>query len=97
MRQAGIVRRTRSWVNRQLMRLVGYHRIMDGHWNETSWEPVANEKALRDLEFDRLRAAVRSYASSSLGEEAIDGLAPVADRDWIESAIEEVSEAIRYL
>jgi len=59
--------------------------------------PVANEKALRDLEFERMRAIVRSFASSSLGEEAIDELRPVADRAWIEGGIVEVSEAIAFL
>ena len=70
---------------------------MDERWSETSWQPVANDKALRDLEFARLRLTVRSFASSSLGEEAIDGLTPISDRDWIEGAVEEVSEAVRYL
>jgi DNA mismatch repair protein MutS2 len=60
-------------------------------------ENVANEKAIRDLEFDRLRALVRSYASSSLGEEAVDALIPLTDRNAIEGAMAEVREAMTFL
>jgi len=70
---------------------------MEPGWNEKPTETVANAKALSDLEFDRLRSTVRSFATSSLGEEAVDGLTPSADRSAIEAAIEEVSEAIAYL
>jgi len=59
--------------------------------------PVASEKALRDLEFERMREIVQTFASSSLGEEAIDGLTPTSDRAAIESAIAEVQEAIAFL
>ena len=59
--------------------------------------PVASEKALRDLEFERMREIVQTFASSSLGEEAIDGLTPTSDRAAIESAIAEVREAIAFL
>jgi len=58
---------------------------------------IANEKAQRDLEFDRLKSIVQSYCSSSLGVEAIDTLIPTADREAIETSIAEVSEAILYL
>ena len=58
---------------------------------------VADEKALRDLEFDRLKAIVRAYASSSLGEEAVDALVPVIDRTAIGAAFAEVGEAVRFL
>ena len=58
---------------------------------------VANEKTLHDLEFDRLKGAVKEYASSSLGEEAIASLDPLTDREAIEQGMAEVSEAISYL
>ncbi|MEW5827215.1 MAG: endonuclease MutS2 [Candidatus Bipolaricaulota bacterium] len=58
---------------------------------------VANDKALRDLEFDRLRSLVRAHASSSLGEEAVEALVPVAEREAIEAAADEVCEAVRFL
>ena len=58
---------------------------------------VADEKALRDLEFDRLKGIVRAYASSSLGEEAVDALVPVTDRAPIDAAFAEVEEAVRFL
>ena len=58
---------------------------------------VANEKTLRDLEYDRLKDVVKGFASSSLGEEAIDALAPLSDRAEIEEAIAEVKEAIVFL
>jgi len=58
---------------------------------------VANAKTLRDLEFDRVKAIVRQHASCSLGEEAVDALEPIADREAIESSIAEVREAMAYL
>jgi DNA mismatch repair protein MutS2 len=38
----------------------------------------------RVLEFDSLRALLRGYASSPLGQDRITALAPSTDRDWIE-------------
>jgi DNA mismatch repair protein MutS2 len=58
---------------------------------------IADDKALRDLEFDRLKSIVRSHTSSPLGEEAVDALFPVVDRGAIEAAMVEVSEAISFL
>ncbi len=58
---------------------------------------VANEKALRDLEFDRLKGIIRAYASSPLGEEAVDALVPVTDRGVIDAAFAEVAEATSFL
>jgi len=58
---------------------------------------IADDKALRDLEFDRLKSIVRSHASSSLGEEAVDALFPTTDRGAIEAAMVEVSEATSFL
>ena len=58
---------------------------------------IANGKALRDLEFDRLKRLVQQHASCSLGEEAVAALAPLADRETIERSIEEVNQAIGYL
>ena len=66
----------------------------DGATREAS---IANAKALRDLEFARLKGIVRQHASASLGEEAIDALVPIAERATIERRIEEVEEAIRFL
>jgi len=58
---------------------------------------IANSKALRDLEFDRLKQLVQRYASCSLGEEAVSALVPLADREAIERSIEEVTQAIGFL
>ncbi len=58
---------------------------------------VANEKALRDLEFDRLKSLIRAHASSPLGEEAVDALVPVTDRAAIDAAFTEVAEATSLL
>ncbi|MBU0595409.1 hypothetical protein KJ567_01830, partial [Candidatus Bipolaricaulota bacterium] len=58
---------------------------------------IANDKALRDLEFDRLKRLVQGYASCSLGEEAVSALVPLADREAIERSIEEVTQAIVFL
>ena len=57
---------------------------------------IADDKALRDLEFDRLKSIVRSHTSSPLGEEAVNALFPVVDRGVIEAAMVEVSEAISF-
>ena len=58
---------------------------------------VANAKTLRDLEFERLKTIVQQFASSSLGEEAVDALQPIADREEIERRIAEVNESIRFI
>jgi len=58
---------------------------------------IANDKALRDLEFARIKAVVRTYATSSLGEEVIDALSPIDDRDALERGFAEVGEAIGFL
>ena len=58
---------------------------------------IANEKTLRDLEFDRLKSVVKEYASSSLGAEAVDRLTPTVDRETIDRGAAEVSEAIGFL
>jgi DNA mismatch repair protein MutS2 len=58
---------------------------------------VANDKALRDLEFDRLKSVVRGYATSSLGEEAVDELVPITDEAAIGASFAEVEEAVAFL
>jgi len=58
---------------------------------------IADEKALRDLEFEKLKRIVSSYSSSPLGEEAIEGLVPLSDRAGIERAAAEVEEAMAFL
>ena len=58
---------------------------------------VANDKTLRDLEYDRLKHLLKEFASSSLGEEAIDALTPLADEAAIERGMAEVKEAISFL
>lgn len=58
---------------------------------------IATGKALRDLEFSKLKEIVSSYCSSPLGREAIDSLVPVCDREGIERAAAEVEEAISFL
>lgn len=58
---------------------------------------VANDKTLRDLEYDRLKHLLKEFASSSLGEEAIDALTPLADQATIERGMAEVKEAISFL
>jgi len=58
---------------------------------------VANEKALRDLEFERMRSLVLAHASSPLGEEAVQALRPTSDRTAIDVAVTEVGEAMAFL
>jgi len=58
---------------------------------------IANDKTLRDLEFDRVKRLLKGFCSSSLGEEAIDALTPLEDRGAIEQGMAEVGEAISFL
>ena len=58
---------------------------------------IANDKTLRDLEFDRVKHLLKGFCSSSLGEEAIDALTPLEDREAIEQGMAEVSEAVSFL
>ena len=58
---------------------------------------IVNEKTLRDLEFDRLKAVVAEHASSSLGEEKVIALGPTTDRGVIDRGVAEVNEAIGFL
>jgi DNA mismatch repair protein MutS2 len=50
-----------------------------------------------ELEFESLRAIVARYVRSALGRAELSALAPSPDRNWIESALAEASEAIAYL
>jgi DNA mismatch repair protein MutS2 len=58
---------------------------------------IINAKTRRDLEYERLKQLLKRYVSASLGEEAIDALAPLADRKKIEHGINEVQEALTFL
>jgi len=58
---------------------------------------IADRKALRDLEFEKLRRIVSSYASSPLGVEAIEALLPLSDPGAIERERGEVEEAMAFL
>jgi DNA mismatch repair protein MutS2 len=59
--------------------------------------PVANGKALRDLEFDLLKKRLKTFASSPLGETALDALAPFENRSDLEQETAVVHEAIAFL
>ena len=59
--------------------------------------PVVNEKALRDLEFDRLKQHLKTFASSPLGETTIDALAPFEDRSDLEQEMAVVREATTFV
>lgn len=58
---------------------------------------VANDKALHDLEFDRLKEIVKQYASSAIGQQAVVSLEALDDREAIEAGMAEVREGISYL
>ncbi len=58
---------------------------------------VATDKALRDLEYARLKDLVKEYAQSELGKEEIDVLAPVAERAALEEEIAAVNEVQEFL
>ena len=58
---------------------------------------VADDKALNDLDFDRLKEALKHYASSSIGQQAIASLEILSDCEAIKEKMAEVNEAISYL
>ncbi len=59
--------------------------------------PVANEKTLRDLELERVKAQIQGYAASSLGREAVAALFPTADLEKIRRELARVDEMRRAL
>ncbi len=58
---------------------------------------VADEKTLRDLEFEQVKDALKSFCSCRLGEQAVAALTPVDERERIEAGRAEVDEAITLL
>jgi DNA mismatch repair protein MutS2 len=56
-----------------------------------------NAGALRALEFDRIVAAVRSFALTPTGAARLDTLAPQADPRQVHEAVQATTEAVRYL
>ncbi len=52
-----------------------------------------NERTLRVLEFDKIIGRLMTYASSSLGKEAIEEVRPIQDTDEVQRALKETSEA----
>lgn len=58
---------------------------------------LATEKAIRDLEYDRVKELLKGYTQSSLGKEAIDGLTPLVDRAALEEEIAAVREAEEFI
>ena len=56
-----------------------------------------NAGAFKALEFDRIVAAVRSFALTPTGAMRLDALAPVAAPDAVRSALEATTETVRYL
>ena len=49
------------------------------------------------LEFDRLREIVRGFCQSDLGRQAVDALAPTAEREWIERQQQLTAELREFL
>ena len=58
---------------------------------------VADDKTIRNLEYDQLKQRIRAFATSPLGQGAIDTLTPLADQAAIEKGIAEVREALSFL
>ncbi len=54
--------------------------------------PPLTHTSARVLEFDSLRDLLRGYASSPLGEEKINSLAPSTEQDWIKTQHQLTSE-----
>lgn len=58
---------------------------------------IADDKTLCNLEYDRVKEMLKRFCSSLLGEEAVDALVPLDDRQAIEEGMAEVDEAIVFL
>ena len=56
-----------------------------------------NLGALRALEFDRVTAALRSFALTPLGAARLDALSPLSDARRVQDALQTTTEAVRYL
>jgi DNA mismatch repair protein MutS2 len=56
-----------------------------------------HQGALRALEFDRIVAAVQSFALTPLGSERLGELAPEVESDRVREALATTSETVRYL
>ena len=52
---------------------------------------------LRALEFDRIVAAVRSFAATPLGASALDKLSPLTDAPLVEAALSATCDGVRFL
>jgi len=65
--------------------------MMEGDVVETTYV-IMNKKALRVLEFDKIKDKLREKASSSLGKALVDDLTPSKDFDEIKSWIDETTE-----
>lgn len=64
---------------------------------ETDAPEVANPRTRRDLELDKVLAAVAGFAASTLGAEAVRSLSPRADREAVErefALVREMEEAV---
>ena len=56
-----------------------------------------NPGALRALEFDRIVAAVRSFAITPTGRARLGGLHPLVDAKQVQEALAATTETVRYL
>ncbi|WP_445478045.1 endonuclease MutS2 [Lysinibacillus irui] len=55
------------------------------------------ERALKTLEYDKVRQQVASYCTSSIGKSAIEELVPQTDYDKVEQLLEEMDEGLSIL
>lgn len=53
---------------------------------------ITNAKTLKDLEYDKLKELVKSFACSALGRELIENLRPSADEQAIQRELDRVEE-----
>jgi len=58
---------------------------------------VADDKTIRNLEYDQLKQRITAFVTSPLGQAAIEALTPLADQAAIEKGMAEVKEALSFL
>lgn len=56
-----------------------------------------NEKVLKTLEYDKIIAKLQTLAASAAGKEHCKALLPHTERDWIETAQRETSDALTHI
>lgn len=53
--------------------------------------------AFEELEFDKVKALIRTHCISPLGKRAVDSLTPINERSFIEHKLQQLGDVVKYL